>query len=141
MKRILAFDLGEKRIGLAISDELGFTAQRLPNLEKKSAREDMVYIRDLIHRYNIEAVVVGLPRHMSGAVGKGGEEALRFAEEIKKEFRLPVVTWDERLSTRYADRTLIDLGLKRKKRRQIIDGVSAQLILQSYLDSLKCVPK
>ena len=137
MKRILAFDLGEKRIGLAISDELGITAQRLPNLERKNAGEDMAYIRDLIHRYNIEAVVVGLPLHMSGEVGKGGKEALGFVEKLKKEFGLPAVTWDERLTTLYAERTLKDLGLRRKKRRQLIDGVSAQLILQSYLDSLK----
>lgn len=137
MKRFLGFDPGEKRIGVAVSDELGITAQRLPNLERKSEKQDLASIRELINQYKIGGLIVGLPRHLSGAVGKSAEGALKFAERLKEKFGLPVITWDERLTTLYADRTLRDLGLKGKKRRQIIDGVSAQLILQSYLDSLK----
>jgi len=135
VKRYLAFDLGEKRIGLAVSDALGITAQRLPTLERKSEEECFAHIGELVKQYAIGGFVVGLPKHMSGDVGKGGEEALDFAGKLEKEFGLPVVTWDERLTTLYANRSLRDMGVKGKKRRKIIDGVAAQLILQAYLDS------
>ena len=133
--RYLAFDLGEKRIGLAVSDELGITAQRLPVLEIKSQEETFTYIGELIKQYNISTFVVGLPRHMSGEIGKKGEEAMEFAKELENKFNLPVITWDERLTTVYANRSLRDMGIKVKKRRKIIDSVAAQLILQSYLNT------
>lgn len=137
IRRHLALDWGEKRIGLAISDELGITAQRLPNLERRSEDKDLAYLKELINQYHIEALVLGLPRHMSGQMSQSGEEALAFSEKLKENSKLEVIPWDERLTTLYAERALIETGLSRKKRRKIIDGVSAQLILQSYLDSLR----
>lgn len=134
MNRYLALDLGEKRIGLAVSDALGITAQRLPVLERKSEEECFAHIRELVKEYTIAGFVVGLPKHMSGEVGKGGEEAIDFAGKLEKEFDLPAVTWDERLTTLYAQRSLRDSGISGKKKRKIIDGIAAQLLLQSYLD-------
>lgn len=136
-RRHLALDWGEKRIGLAISDELGITAQRLPNLERRSEDKDLAYLKELINQYHIEVLVLGLPRHMSGRMSRSGEEALALSEKLKENSKLEVIPWDERLTTLYAERALIETGLSRKKRRKIIDGVSAQLILQSYLDSLR----
>lgn len=136
LQRYLAFDLGEKRIGLSVSDELGYTAQPLPTIKLERGGEvDLAKIEEVIAEYNITSLVVGLPRHMSGNIGKSGKKALEFAQRLKEKFNLPVIMWDERLTTAYAERTLKDLGVRGKKRRNIIDSISAQLILQSYLNN------
>ena len=129
--RILGLDVGQKRIGAAISDELGITAQGLDTVR----REDRASLEKVIKDNKISEIIVGLPLNMDGTKGKRAEDAILFAEGLKERFSLPVKMWDERLTTRYAEREMIKGDLSRRKRRRLSDKVAAQLILQGYLDS------
>lgn len=132
--RVLAIDLGEVHMGLAVSDELMLTAQPLPTYRRKGWRQDLAHLRDLVARWEVGEVVVGLPKSMGGATGPQASHAQAFAEKVQKAFTIPVTLWDERLTTAQAERTLIQAGLRRARRRQVIDSVAALLILQNYLD-------
>jgi len=132
--RILGLDLGKKRIGIAISDELGWTAQGLETLERQDIGRDVDYLARLINTYHAEELVVGLPRDQYGEIGPAAQEVLSFVDLCKKTFAIPITTWDERFTTVAATRSLIDADLSRKKRRKVIDKVAAVLILQGYLD-------
>jgi putative Holliday junction resolvase len=134
-ERILAMDLGTRRIGLAVSDELGWTAHGLPTLERVGPKKDIARLREVVAEYQVRKLIVGLPRNMDGSLGPQANLVLEFIEQLKNKLKLDVIPWDERLTTRAAERVLIEADLSRAKRRKKVDQVAAVLILQGYLDS------
>lgn len=135
MARILGLDFGDKRIGAATSDALGWTAQGKKVIQNTSWEEVVAEIDSLIEQYDVGKVVVGLPKNMNGTLGPRAEKTLDFVEQLKEEIEPPVITWDERLSTAAAERTLIKADVSRAKRKDVIDKMAAVVILQSYLDA------
>lgn len=135
--RILGLDLGEKNIGVAISDEFGWSAQGLTTLTWKNRKELLGKLSSIIAEYKAEQIVLGLPRNMDGSLGPQAENASSFGEKLKAKFNLPLTYWDERLSTVAAERTLLEANLSRRKRKKVIDKLAAVYILQGYLDSRK----
>ena len=133
----MGLDFGEKFIGVALSDGLGITAQGLGRIARSSPQADLDKIRELIKEHRVEKLIVGLPRRMDGTLGTQAEAVMNFVEELRRALGVEVVTWDERLTTVEAERTMIRGDLSRKRRRKIIDKLSAVLILQSYLDHLQ----
>ncbi len=133
--RILGLDLGKKRIGVAISDELGITAQALTTLDRGSFERDCAALREVVESYAVGKIVVGLPLHMSGALGQSGEECLAYGHELEKHLGVTVVFWDERLSTVAAEKALLEGDVRRNRRRRVIDQVAACLILDGYMRS------
>lgn len=133
--RILALDMGEKNIGLAKSDELGWTAQGAPNLVRKTKDKDISAIANLVKENSISEIIVGMPINLDGSLSRGAKEIANFIEDLKKKVSCPVKCWDERLTSVQAERVLLEADLSRKKRRKKIDMLAAQLILQSYLDA------
>jgi putative Holliday junction resolvase len=132
--RILALDVGTKRIGLAVSDPLGLTAQGLGVLERKGWDRDLARLQEIARPYQVQEILVGLPRHMDGRPGDQVEEILALAQALAEALGAKVSTWDERLSTVEAERLLIQADLSRKRRRRVVDKVAASIILQGYLD-------
>jgi putative Holliday junction resolvase len=132
--RVLGLDVGTKRIGVAVSDELGFTAQGVAVIERECLRDDIGRVVALIESYDAGEVVVGMPLRMNGSVGEGSRFVVDFIRELKKSTSREVVTWDERFSTVSATRVLIEADLSRRKRKRVVDKVAAVLILQGYLD-------
>ncbi|NPU83273.1 MAG: Holliday junction resolvase RuvX [Syntrophaceae bacterium] len=132
--RILGLDYGEKRIGVAVSDELGITAQGLTVLERKNRRADMEALRRLIEEYEVEKIVVGYPVRMDGTKGIQCEKVDRFARRLEETFGLPVLLQEELLTTKEAEEILRAAGTGRKKRKAVVDKLAAVLILRSYLD-------
>lgn len=132
--RIMGLDVGEKTIGVAVSDELGWTAQGIEVIKRESLEKDMKRIEELIEAYNIEEIVVGLPKNMNGTLGPRAEMVKKLAAKIKTRFSLPLSFYDERLTTVSAEKTLIAADVSRQKRKKVIDKMAAILILQSYLD-------
>lgn len=134
--RIMGLDLGDKTIGVALSDPLGYTAQGLEVVRRHgSLKADLARLKEIARANEVSKVVIGFPRNMNGTVGPRGEMALAFGHEVEKTLGLPVETWDERLSTVAAEKMLVGADVRRKKRRQVIDKIAAALILQNYLDS------
>lgn len=133
--RVLGLDVGSRRIGVAVSDPLGITAQGLETLHRKNKRYDLEYLRRLIHEYNVKEIVVGLPLRMSGAEGIQSDKMQVFAEELRKRFRLPVHLWDERLTSAEANRLLRETDLSIEKRGKAVDRMAAILILQGWMES------
>jgi putative Holliday junction resolvase len=133
--RILGLDLGEKRIGVALSDALGWTAQGLTVLQRQGRQLDLDQVVGLVKKHEVQEIVIGLPRHMDGRVGEGAQEVLVWARELQERLGLPVHTIDERLTTMQAERVLLEADVSRRKRRQVIDKMAAGLILQAFLDS------
>jgi putative Holliday junction resolvase len=134
LMRIMGLDLGTHTVGIAISDELGLTAQGLKTLGRKSMEKDFSEIAAIIRQFGIEKIVVGLPKNMDGSLGKQAEFVLKWIEALEDNIQVPVVTWDERLSTVGATKVLLEADLSRKKRKKVIDKLAAVLILQGYLD-------
>ena len=132
--KFLGIDLGEKRIGLSISDELGITAQGLPTISSTNEEENFKKIKIILNQYNIERIILGLPKNMNGTLGKQAEKVLSFAQKIKENYQIPIEFEDERLSTLKAEKMLIQADQSRKKRKKNIDKISAIIILQTYLD-------
>ncbi len=132
--RILALDVGEKRIGVAISDPLGLTAQGLGVIKRRDVARDVAALKALVADYAVQEIVVGLPRHLNGRPGTHAALALEVAAALARELGVPVTSWDERLSTREAERLLVAADVSRRKRRRVVDQVAAALILQGYLD-------
>jgi putative Holliday junction resolvase len=132
--RILSIDVGEKNIGLAMSDELGWTAQGFSCLRGQSRAEAILGIADVIKEHGVSEVVVGMPVSLDGSLGKKAKEVAVFIEELKKKIGVPVKVWDERFSSLQAEKVMLEADLSRKKRKKKIDVLAAQLILQSYLD-------
>jgi putative Holliday junction resolvase len=132
--RIMGLDIGSHTVGIAISDELGITAQGLKTIRRKSMEKDLTEIKTIISVFEIEKIVAGLPKKMDGTLGEGAQKVLQWIEAFKKRIDLPVITWDERLTTVEASRILLEADLSRKKRKRVIDKLAAALILQGYLD-------
>jgi putative Holliday junction resolvase len=132
--RIMGLDIGSHTIGVATSDELRMTAQGLKTIKRKSMEEDLKEIKIIISKYEIEKVVVGLPKNMDGTLGKGTAAIFQWIEAFRERINLPVVTWDERLTTVEATKILLEADLSRRKRKKVIDKMAAVLILQAYLD-------
>lgn len=132
--RIMGLDLGHKRIGIALSDALGITAQGLMVLERQENAAALAKVIDLARQHHITAIVIGLPRHMDGRLGNRAAEVLEWAAQLHQVLGIPVHTWDERLTTVQAERILLEANLSRRRRRQVIDKMAAVLILQAFLD-------
>ena len=131
----MGLDYGERRIGVAGSDEMGLIARPLSVIERTSRAEDAARIGELASRRKAKTIVVGLPLNMDGSAGPAARRARRFARMLERELGLAVELWDERLSTAEAERALIGADERRERRREVRDGVAAALILQSYLDA------
>jgi putative holliday junction resolvase len=133
--RYLALDVGNRRIGVAVSDELGLTAQPVLTLERRSRhREDLRSLARLCRRFGVAGIVVGNPVHLSGETGPQAAKTQAFAAELGSLTRLPIHLWDERLTTEAAHRILYEAGRDRQEHRRVVDQVAATLILQSFLD-------
>jgi putative holliday junction resolvase len=134
--RILALDLGKKRIGMAVSDPLGITAQGLPNLERTTKRADLAALARQVEEWEVGLILIGNPMHMSGVEGRQSGWVREFAGELRERAGRPVELWDERLTTVEASRVLRSSGISIRKRARAVDRLSAVILLQSYLDSL-----
>jgi putative holliday junction resolvase len=132
--KTLAVDWGRVRIGLAVSDDLGLTAQGMGTFPRLSETQALDAIATQVDALGVEAIVVGLPRNMDGTDGPSADAARAFARALRDRFGLPVHLWDERLTTRAAERMLVDAGVRRRARRDRVDQVAATLILQGFLD-------
>jgi len=132
--RVLGLDIGSKRIGVAVSDELGLTAQGMETLLSKGLEADVEQIVTLAIHHQVKEIVVGLPLNMDGAEGPQAKKVRTLIERISRKVEIPVREWDERLSTVAAERTLLEADMSRAKRRKVIDKLAAVLILQTYLD-------
>jgi len=132
--RILALDVGTKRIGVAVSDPLGLTAQGVGVLIRRDDGSDLARLLEMARPYRVREVLVGLPRHMDGRLGEQAEAILAFGRALGEALGVPLATWDERLTTMEAERVLLLADMSRKRRRQVVDQVAATLILQGYLD-------
>jgi putative Holliday junction resolvase len=131
--RILALDVGTRRIGVAVSDALGITAQGLATIQRKNKKTDLAALRAVLEHYEVAEVVVGFPLRMSGEEGAMSEKMTAFAEQLRKHFGLPVHLWDERLTSAEANRVLRSTDMSIEKRAGAVDRMAAVLILQSFL--------
>jgi putative Holliday junction resolvase len=134
--RILALDFGKRRIGLALSDELGITAQGLPTLQRKNIRTDLAALARLVQEKSVDRILMGDPLHMSGDSGVQADAAREFGDRLSRHTGKPVQSWDERLTTVEASRVLRESGIGIEKRARAVDQLSAVILLQSYLDFL-----
>jgi putative Holliday junction resolvase len=130
----MGLDIGDSRIGVAVSDEFGITAQGIDVITRKGDISVFEQLKNLINTYQIKEIVVGLPKEMSGNVGDQADKTLKFVTKMKSNLNIPIKTWDERLSTKVAKSILKDAPLKKKKEKGRIDKLAASLILQNYLD-------
>jgi putative holliday junction resolvase len=133
--RVLGLDVGARRIGVAVSDPLGITAQGLETLHRKNKKYDFSFLHRIIRDYEVKEIVVGLPLRMSGAEGTQAEKIQAFADDLRKHFKLPVHLWDERLTSAEANRLLRETDLSIEKRGQAVDRMAAILILQGWMES------
>ena len=137
--RLMGLDYGSKTVGVAVSDPLGLTAQGVETVWRKQEnklRQTMARIEELISEYQVERIVLGYPKNMNNTVGERAVKFLEFKEKLEKRTGLPVVMWDERLTTAEAERTLMETGVRRENRKQFLDQMAAVLILQGYLDRM-----
>lgn len=136
--RIIGLDFGSKTLGVAVSDEFGWTAQGLETIkiDEEGGNFGLERLSQIVDAHQAEKIVLGFPKNMNGTVGPRGEASQTFALKLEKKFGVPVILWDERLSTMAAERVLISADVSRKKRKKVIDKMAAVMILQGYLDSL-----
>ena len=134
--RIMGLDLGKKTIGVAVSDEMGFSAQPITVIRRKGLKQDLTELAALIEQYDVTSIVLGLPRNMNGSIGPQAEKSKVFGAMLEEKFQLKIDYWDERLTTVSAERVLLEGDVSRAKRKKVIDKVAASLILQGYLDRL-----
>lgn len=138
MVRIMGLDFGSKTVGVAISDPLGLTAQGIEIIRREQEnklRRTLARIEALIAEYQVTEIVLGFPKNMNNTIGDRAEKSLAFKEMLERRTGLPVVMWDERLSTVSANRTLMESGVRRENRKEYVDMIAAVYILQGYLDS------
>ncbi|NLI58622.1 MAG: Holliday junction resolvase RuvX [Clostridium sp.] len=135
--RIMGIDYGDSRIGVAISDALMYTAQGIETIKwSRGIEEPLKRIFELVEEYKVKKIVVGFPKNMNGTVGPRGEKSIEFAELLKKRIKdIEVILWDERLTTVAANRTMREMGVKRNKKKKLVDQIAAVYILQGYIDS------
>lgn len=133
----MGLDVGSKTVGIALSDAFGWTAQGLETIKINEEEKEYGFekIGEIIKKNDVSKIVVGLPKNMNGTIGPRGEACQFYGAELEKLFGLPVVFWDERLTTMAAERVLIEADVSRKKRKKVIDKMAAVMILQGYLDS------
>lgn len=132
--RIMGLDFGERTIGVAVSDELLWTAQGIKTIRRSSTAKDIEELKEIIREYSVTTIVLGYPKNMNGTIGPRAEMTEKFAQKLQDAFALPVVFWDERLSTVAAQRTLLEGDVSRSKRKKVVDKMAAVFILQGYLD-------
>lgn len=135
--RILGIDYGDARVGVAVSDELGFMAQGVGTVKNRGMENLIADLSNIINEYSPEKIVVGLPKNMDGTVGFRGEETYKFTDQLKAVYDGEIIYWDERLTTVGASRFLNETNTRGKKRKNVVDTVAACLILEGYLNSLK----
>ncbi|MCZ8519022.1 MULTISPECIES: Holliday junction resolvase RuvX [Paenibacillus] len=133
--RYMGLDYGDKTIGVAVSDELGWTAQGLEVIRRTTQERDLARLREITGQYGVTDIVLGLPKNMNNTIGPRGEICIAFSQTLQETLGMPVHLWDERLTTVSATRTLLEADVSRKKRKQVIDKMAAALILQNYMDS------
>ena len=133
--RVMALDVGDKKIGVAISDELLLTAQGRPTLRRKNLRSDLEILRRLVMENDVQEIVIGQPLHMDGTPSAQSGRVARFSEELRRVLSLPIVFWDERLTSFEAEQHLEQMGMNWRERRKHVDKIAAMIILQNYLDS------
>ena len=136
--RIMGLDYGSKTVGVAVSDALGLTAQGIEIVRRKSEnklRQTLARIEEIAKEYGVEKIVLGFPKHMNNDIGERAEKSLEFKEMLERRTGLPVVMWDERLTTVSAHRALNEVNVRGKKRKDIVDAVSAVMILEDFLKS------
>lgn len=134
--RILGLDYGDSRIGVAVSDLLGLTAQSVGLIAEKNFDRQVLKVLEYCEEYKAEKIVLGMPKNMNGTIGERGEKTEIFANALKEKIDIPIIFWDERLTTSAAHRTLSESNVSGKKRKGILDKIAAVFILQGYLDSL-----
>jgi len=137
--RVIGLDYGSKTVGVAISDALGITAQGIETIHRKEEnklRQTLARIEVLIKEYEVDKIVLGFPKNMNNTIGDRAEKTLEFKEKLERRTGLPVILWDERLTTASAERVLIESNVRRENRKQYIDKIAAVFILQGYLDSV-----
>lgn len=137
--RILGLDFGSKTVGVAISDPLGITAQGVEIIRRKDEnklRQTLARIEAIIQEYEVEKIVLGLPKMMNDTSGERVDKTMEFKEHLSRRTGLPIIMWDERLTTVAADKAMMEAGIRRENRKDYVDMIAAQLILQGYLDSL-----
>lgn len=137
--RVLGLDYGSKTVGVAVSDPLGITAQGVETIERKDEnklRKTLARIEELVKEYTVETIVLGFPKNMNNTVGERGEKTLEFQAMLERRTGVPVVLWDERLTTVEAERTLMESNVRRENRKKYVDKIAAVFILQGYLDSI-----
>lgn len=132
--RVLGLDVGARRIGIAVSDPLGITAQGLETLHRKNKKHDLAYLDRVVREYEVKEIVVGLPLRLSGVEGAQAEKIRVFAQDLSKHFQLPIHLWDERLTSAEANRLLRETNLSIEKRGKAVDRMAAILILQSWME-------
>ncbi|MDK2745457.1 MAG: Holliday junction resolvase RuvX [Nitrospira sp. BO4] len=133
--RILALDYGTKRIGVALSDELRWTAQPLETLERRTLDRDIAHIQHLVNLHDVREVLIGLPLRLNGEAGPAAQAVQGFVIRLGETLSVPIVTWDERMTTKAAEDLLIAADVSRKKRKGVVDRVAAAILLQGYLEA------
>lgn len=138
--RIMGLDYGSKTVGVAVCDPLGITAQTVETIvrkEENKLRKTLARIEELIRQYEIERIVLGYPKNMNNTIGERGKKSEELKETIERRTSIPVILWDERLTTVAAQRVLMESGVRREHRKESVDQIAASMILQGYLDSLR----
>ncbi len=133
--RIMGLDVGDKTIGVAVSDLMGITAQGVKTVKRVGKKKDIEELKAIIKERQVTKIVSGLPKNMNGTLGPQGEKVIKFCELLEEETKIKIEYWDERLSTVAAERSLIEADVRREKRKKVIDMLAAVIILQGYLDS------
>ncbi|GAA0722106.1 Holliday junction resolvase RuvX [Clostridium malenominatum] len=134
--RILGLDIGDRTIGVAISDPLGLTAQGITTVKRKGIERDIEEIKNICFEYGVEKIVAGLPKNMNGTLGPQSEKVKSVCEALETNLGIEIIMWDERLTTVAAHRLMLEADLSREKRKKIVDKIAATYILQGYLDSI-----
>mgnify|MGYP006290890609 CR=1 FL=1 len=130
----MGLDIGDKRIGVSISDSMNLTAQSKEVIKRTDRRQDLKIIKKYIKKYQVNEIIVGLPKNMDGTLGPQAEKTKNYTNFLKNNLDLPIIFWDERLSSREAEKLLIKADVSRSRRKGVIDQVAASIILQGYLD-------
>ena len=133
-KRIMGLDVGDKTIGVSVSDLMGLTAQGVKTIKRVGKKKDIEALKEIIKERQVNKIVSGLPKNMNGTLGPQGEKVIKFCQLLEQETGIKIEYWDERLSTVAAERTLIQGNVRRENRKGVIDMVAAVIILQGYLD-------
>ncbi|MDX9702748.1 MAG: Holliday junction resolvase RuvX [Candidatus Auribacterota bacterium] len=134
MPRYLGIDYGQKRVGLAMSDKQGIISQVFGTLDNTSEKDVILKLIEIVKEYEVAEIIIGLPKNMNNTLGEKAKELLAFVDLMRDYIITPIHLWDERLTTREAERMLIDADISRKKRKKVVDSIASQLILQGYLD-------